>query len=98
MWNAMVRDTISPTMLSAGVRANVIPSGATATLNIRLVPGNTITALLGELNKVVNDPQVKLEVRPDGGLAAPDSSLESGFYPQIMQASHDRTSGAPRCL
>ena len=47
MWNAMLRDTISPTMLTAGVRANVIPSEARAALNIRLLPGNTSTALLG---------------------------------------------------
>jgi tetratricopeptide (TPR) repeat protein len=39
MWNAMLRDTISPTMLTAGVRANVIPSEAKATLNVRLLPG-----------------------------------------------------------
>jgi len=95
MWNAMLRDTISPIMLSAGVRANVIPSVATATLNIRLLPGNTITALLGELNKVVNDPQVKLEVQPDGGLAAPDSSLESDFYQAIVKASAEEFGGAP---
>jgi acetylornithine deacetylase/succinyl-diaminopimelate desuccinylase-like protein len=95
MWNAMLRDTISPTMLSAGVRANVIPSVATATLNIRLLPGNTITGLLGELNKVVNDPQVKLEVQPDGGLAAPDSSLESDFYQAIVKASAEEFGGAP---
>jgi acetylornithine deacetylase/succinyl-diaminopimelate desuccinylase-like protein len=95
MWNAMLRDTISPTMLSAGARANVIPSVATATLNIRLLPGNTITALLGELNKVVNDPQVKLEVQPDGGLAAPDSSLELDFYQAIVKASAEEFGGAP---
>ncbi len=95
MWNAMMRDTISPTILSAGVRANVIPAVATATLNIRLLPGNTITALLSELNKVVNDPQVKLEVQPDGGLAAPDSSLESDFYAAIVKASAEEFGGAP---
>jgi acetylornithine deacetylase/succinyl-diaminopimelate desuccinylase-like protein len=95
MWNAMIRDTISPTMLNAGLRPNVIPSVATATLNIRLLPGNTITALLGEMNKVVNDPQVKLEVQPDGGLAAPDSSLESDFYAAIVKASAEEYGGAP---
>jgi acetylornithine deacetylase/succinyl-diaminopimelate desuccinylase-like protein len=95
MWNAMLRDTISPTMLGAGVRANVIPSVASATLNVRLLPGNTITALLSELNKVVNDPQVKLEVQPDGGLAAPDSSLESDFYQAIVKASAEEFGGAP---
>jgi acetylornithine deacetylase/succinyl-diaminopimelate desuccinylase-like protein len=95
MWNAMLRDTISPTMLNAGVRANVIPSVATANLNIRLLPGNTITVLLGELNKLVNDPQVKLEVQPDAGLAAPDSSLESDFYSAIVKASAEEFGGAP---
>ena len=95
MWNAMMRDTISPTMLTAGVRANVIPSEATATLNIRLLPGNTITTLLAALTKIVNDPQVKLEVQPDGGLAAPDSSLESDFYAAIVKASAEEFGGAP---
>jgi len=95
LWNAMMRDTISATMLSAGVRANVIPSEATAVLNIRLLPGNTITALLAELNKLVNDPQVKLEVQPDAGLAAPDSSLESEFYAAIVKASAEEFGGAP---
>jgi acetylornithine deacetylase/succinyl-diaminopimelate desuccinylase-like protein len=95
MWNAMMRDTISPTMLLAGVRPNVIPAEATATLNVRLLPGNTITALLADLNKLVNDPQVKLEVQPDGGLAAPDSSLESEFYAAIVKASAEEFGGAP---
>jgi acetylornithine deacetylase/succinyl-diaminopimelate desuccinylase-like protein len=95
MWNAMMRDTISPTILSAGVRPNVIPSEARAVLNVRLLPGNTVTALLAELNKLVNDPQVKLEVQPDAGLAAPDSSLESEFYTAIVKASAEEFGGAP---
>jgi len=95
MWNAMMRDTISPTMLSAGVRPNVIPSEARATLNVRLLPGDTITALLADLNKLVNDPHVKLEVQPDAGLAAPDSSLESDFYAAVVKASAEEFGGAP---
>jgi acetylornithine deacetylase/succinyl-diaminopimelate desuccinylase-like protein len=95
MWNAMVRDTITPTMLAAGIRVNVIPSEARATLNVRLLPGNTVTALLAELNKLVNDPQVKLEVQPDAGLAAPDSSLETDFYAAIVKAAAEEFGGAP---
>ena len=30
LWNSMMRDTIAATMLQAGIRANVIPSDATA--------------------------------------------------------------------
>ena len=94
-WNAMLRDTISPTMLSAGVRANVIPAEARATLNIRLLPGDTIDALLAELNKLVNDSQVKFEIQTNAGLAAPTSSLESDFYNAIVKASAREFNGAP---
>lgn len=94
-WNAMLRDTISPTMLNAGVRANVIPAEARAILNVRLLPGNTIAALLADLTKLVNDPQVHFEVQPDAGLAAPPSSLESDFYAVISKAVSQEFGGAP---
>jgi len=94
-WNSMLRDTISPTMLNAGVRANVIPPEARATLNIRLLPGDTIDALLGELNKLVNDPLVKLEVEPNAGLAAPPSSLENDFYASITKVAAQEFGGVP---
>jgi acetylornithine deacetylase/succinyl-diaminopimelate desuccinylase-like protein len=93
-WNAMMRDTISPTMLSAGVRANVIPAEAEATLNIRLLPGDTIDVLLGELTKLVNDPLVKFEVQPNGGLAAPPSSLENDLYGVISKVASEEYGGA----
>src|SRR5882762_3559373 len=94
-WSSMLRDTISPTMLSAGVRANVIPAEARATLNIRLLPGNTISVLLGELSKLVNDPQVKFEIQTNAGLAAPTSSLENDFYSAIVKAAAQEFGGAP---
>lgn len=95
MWNSMMRDTIAPTMVQAGVRANVIPSEAKAILNVRLLPGDTIDVLLNELNKAVNDPSVKLEVIPDGGLAAPDSSMETEFYALITRVCAKEFNGVP---
>lgn len=95
LWNSMLRDTVAPTMLQAGVRANVIPSEARAVLNIRLLPGDTITALTAELQKLVNDPQVRLEVQPDAGLAAPNSSLDNEFYSTIIKVAAQEFGGAP---
>jgi len=95
MWNSMMRDTVAPTMLQAGVRANVIPSEARGVLNIRLIPGDSSEALLSELRKTVNDPQVKLEAQPDGGLAAPNSSIETDFYNLITKVSAQEFAGAP---
>ena len=94
-WGSMMRDSIAPTMLSAGVRANVIPGEARATLNIRLLPGDTIDVLVGALTKLVNDPQVRLEVQPNAGLAAPTSSLESDFYNVITKVASQDFGGAP---
>jgi acetylornithine deacetylase/succinyl-diaminopimelate desuccinylase-like protein len=95
MWNSMMRDTIAPTMLQAGVRSNVIPSEARAVLNVRLLPGDTIDVLLNDLNKLVNDPSVKLEVMPDAGLAAPNSSMETDFYALLTKVSAKEFGGAP---
>ena len=94
-WGSMMRDSIAPTMLSAGVRANVIPGEARAMLNIRLLPGDTIDVLLGALSKLVNDPQVRFEVQPNAGLAAPTSSLESDFYAVINKVASQEFGGAP---
>jgi acetylornithine deacetylase/succinyl-diaminopimelate desuccinylase-like protein len=95
LWNSMLRDSIAPTMLTAGVRANVIPAEARAILNIRLLPGDTITVLLADLTKLVNDPQIRFEIQSDAGLAAPPSSLESDFYATITRVAGKEYGDAP---
>jgi acetylornithine deacetylase/succinyl-diaminopimelate desuccinylase-like protein len=95
LWNSLLRDSVAPTMLSAGVRANVIPSEARANLNIRLLPGDTIGPLLADLTKLVSDPKIRFEVQPDAGLAAPPSSLESDFYATITKVAAQEFGGAP---
>ena len=95
LWNSMMRDSIAPTMLSAGVRNNVIPGEARANLNIRLLPGNTIDVLVADLTKLVNDPQIRFEIQPDAGLAAPPSSLESDLYALISKVAVQEFGNVP---
>jgi acetylornithine deacetylase/succinyl-diaminopimelate desuccinylase-like protein len=95
LWNAMLRDTIAPTILTAGVANNVIPAEARANLNVRLLPGDTIDTVVNDLSKLINDPAVKLEVQPNAGLAAPPSSLESDFYGIITKVASREFAGAP---
>jgi acetylornithine deacetylase/succinyl-diaminopimelate desuccinylase-like protein len=60
--NALVRDTIAPTVLSAGLKTNVVPSSATAQIDCRLLPGENPTQFLENVRKLVDDKNVRIEV------------------------------------
>jgi acetylornithine deacetylase/succinyl-diaminopimelate desuccinylase-like protein len=94
MWNSMLRDTIAPTMLQAGVRVNVVPSTATANLNIRMLPGHSIEELVGQFTKIVNDPQVKFQLAPDSGENAPPSDLTTPLFHTIEKLTPQDFPGA----
>jgi len=95
VWNAMLRDTVAPTMLQAGIRQNVVPSEARAVLNIRLLPGNMVEPLVAKLKTLVNDPQVRFEVEPGAGEVAPSSSLSSDLYTSISRVAAAQFPGSP---
>src|SRR5579883_267183 len=94
MWNAMLRDTIVPTELNAGVRVNVVPPQASANLNIRLLPGNSIQDVIEQMQKAVNDPQIKFTVQPDAGPNAPSTSITSELYQTIERLAPQQFPGA----
>jgi len=94
-WNSMLRDTIAPTMLQAGIRNNVIPAEAKGVINIRLLPGDTIDPLIAKFQQLVNDPAIRFEVEPGSGEAAPSSSLDSGLFQSIVKTATKQFSGAP---
>ena len=94
MWSAMLRDTVSPTMLSAGIRPNVIPPVAKAVMNVRLLPGDLTEPFLAKLEEIVNDPQVHIEAEPGGVEAAPSSSVTSDLYNSIQRVANQEFPGA----
>jgi acetylornithine deacetylase/succinyl-diaminopimelate desuccinylase-like protein len=66
---SMIRTSISPTMIQAGYRVNVIPSEVKATLDVRMHPSDNPEQFLAALKKVINDPAVEAnyatrDVRP----------------------------------
>ncbi len=94
MWGAMLRDSITPTELRAGVRSNVIPSESWANLNVRLLPGDPISGVIAEMQKAVNDPQIRFEIQPDSGQAAPPSEITGALYHAIERAAPQEFPGA----
>jgi acetylornithine deacetylase/succinyl-diaminopimelate desuccinylase-like protein len=73
--SALVRNTVSPTMVQGGHKINVIPSQITLDLDARLLPGFKPDDVMRELNQLWGDG-IPLEVmRYDPGPGDPDMSL-----------------------
>jgi carboxypeptidase PM20D1 len=63
--NAMLRTTTAPTMLAASVKTNVLPIEATATVNFRVHPRDSVQDVINHVRFVVADQNI--EVRPLAG-------------------------------
>jgi carboxypeptidase PM20D1 len=86
VFDAVLRTGISATMLSGGIRSNVIPTDATATLNVRTLPGESIDAVVKRLKAVVNDPQVEITITSRGE-DAPASDFHSPMFTAIRESA-----------
>jgi acetylornithine deacetylase/succinyl-diaminopimelate desuccinylase-like protein len=82
---AVLRTGISPTLISGGIRSNVIPTEAQATLNIRTLPGEAIEAVLARLSARIGDPNVTLHVRASGD-DAPASPIDAPMFRAIAES------------
>ena len=92
-WNAILRNTISETVLSASNKTNVIPSEATAELDIRLLPDTDPAAVLARLQAVVSDTAVHWT--PFAPVNAPlESPIDTDLFRAIERAARDRVPGA----
>jgi acetylornithine deacetylase/succinyl-diaminopimelate desuccinylase-like protein len=58
---ALVTNTVSPNMLHAGTKLNVIPSVAEADIDCRLVPGQSPEDAIREIHQIVGD-SIEIEV------------------------------------
>jgi acetylornithine deacetylase/succinyl-diaminopimelate desuccinylase-like protein len=90
----MLRTSVVPTMLKAGVGANVIPSEAEATLDIRALPGEDIEKFYQEMGKVIGDPAVKIVPIPPSRPPSPASRLDTEMYRLMEQVAKEVYPGA----
>jgi acetylornithine deacetylase/succinyl-diaminopimelate desuccinylase-like protein len=81
---AMIANTVTPTMLSAGIKTNVIPSQAEASLDCRKLPGQSVEDLVREI-AAITGPDVMLEpVHVSSGTEFP---VDSPFYRTLESAA-----------
>ena len=86
--DAVLRAGVSAVIVEGGIRSNVIPTEATATLNVRTLPGQSLETVLARLRRAVGDPLVSFEVRSRGD-DAPASDFHSPMFQAIRESVRD---------
>jgi carboxypeptidase PM20D1 len=84
--NAMIRTTLVPTILEAGIKDNVVPSQAIATINMRLLPGETVETAVQKITDIINDKRVTVGPRMDNVAEPSPVSSAKGFGYQKIDA------------
>ncbi|MGN7967326.1 M20/M25/M40 family metallo-hydrolase [Microbacterium sp. 22179] len=91
---ALVRTTVAPTMQSGGTAANVLPSQASATVNLRIALGETTQQAVLRVRRRVRDPLVKVEV-VEASEPSPESSTENAQFALLAEALEISHPGVP---
>ncbi len=93
--NFLLRDTISLTMMGGSEQTNVIPPEAWANLDVRILPGGDPKALLAELRRIVDDPNVTVEPLNAEFREANYSPTNTVLYDAIRKVSSKYFPGTP---
>ena len=94
--DSMLRASVSPTMLNAGTKINVIPNTAEAQLDVRRLPDETHDEILERLRRIIHDPAVEVTSAPGREMPATEPSRTSTALYRAMQEAF--TTAAPDAL
>ncbi|MEO7455353.1 MAG: M20/M25/M40 family metallo-hydrolase, partial [Gemmatimonadaceae bacterium] len=93
-WNAILRNTVSLTVLTGSSKNNVIPPEASAGLDIRLLPDQDPAEFLAQITRVIGDTAV--HITPPASIKARTTNpTDTDLFRAIERATHDRE---PRAL
>lgn len=76
---ASVRTTTAVTMLQGSTKSNVLPTIASAVVNFRILPGDTIAGIQTHLERVIDDPRVTLSAELANEASAVSPTDNIGF-------------------
>jgi len=82
--NAILRNTVSITVLKGSTSTNVIPTEASADLDVRLLPGQQPEAFLAQLRAVMRDTTVEVSV-----ISTPREASASPVRGPVIEAFTD---------
>ena len=89
---ARLSNTVTVTTIGTGIKVNVIPAEATATLDCRLLPDVDPDAFLAELRGVLADERVQVEVL--NRFTGAESSMDTRFVRVVSEVVSELVEGA----
>jgi carboxypeptidase PM20D1 len=94
---ALVRTTVAATMQEGGTAANVLPSQASATVNLRIALGETVAGTLRRVRKRIADPLVEVAVleSSEPSPESPTDNAQFALITEAVQASYPDASTVP---
>lgn len=96
---AVLRNTISVTMMQGSSKINIIPQTATAELDCRLLPGEKPERFIRELRRVINDDGIEVEpILTFGNRASPFDSPFVDAIRTVVSRYHQKVHVAPNIL
>ncbi len=90
--NAIIRTTTAPTMIEGGVKENVLPVQASATVNFRILPGETVESVQGYVQNTIDDERITVKIIEAAGSSNPSPvSPANSFGFQVIQRTIQET-------
>ena len=84
---AVLRTSLVPTMIQAGIGPNVIPSTAEAVIDIRALPDEDVPRLMTEISNRIADPAITVVPLPSPRPMARPSPVDSEMYRILERAA-----------
>lgn len=83
------RTSVAPTVVDAGFRKNVIPSEASAILDIRMLPDEDVDDFYAQLAAVIDDPRVEIVPERIYRPAAPPSEIDNEMFQTLERVAKE---------
>ena len=83
------RTSVVPTVVDAGFRKNVVPSEASAILDIRMLPNESVEEFYAQLAAVIDDPRVEIVPENIYRPAAPPSEIDNEMFQTLERVAKE---------
>ena len=81
--NAVIRTTLAPTLFNAGMNEYSLPTQASAVVNLRILPGDTIAGVTEHVRQTIDNPRVKIAALPIRVEPSAVSDIEAASFQLI---------------